>query len=620
MSKTGYYLFDAGINYRDDVIGINELRDANNLHWRGSLERRKGYEERHSTLSTQTGTTQYLASGYQIIDHLRLKTDSGADQHFLFVSMADTAAATNAITVYYTSGLPTATNEPYTPIGITTLTVSSGTTGAGMGHILPWDTDDAFSVVAMDDKVWIGLGDQNPYILFHNGTSWWIHEYPLCLYGNSSVATGSSGNTNGKNIIPGSTLTTNYSDNGDWGGCKFVGAGEGYVYVSDGRTLYWGQSESEIRPDYNVADTGTVASRSSGVHTMNLSTDNPGTPGWGIAQFEGLEEGLQLEAIETYKKYIFLYGNDGIVSFYQRGLYSDDFDKVTETRKGVRGKMIATEKGLFYVGKDGIYGFDGQTATDLSKKIWKHIDLEHSDVTDYDDCTLAYHDGFIWISFPNGTNKEIYVFDPDNIYDDDRGDSHAPAYKYTYTNSTSYTAIGFRNIKEYDNNLYGISSARVHQLDFEGIDGPESTGTSGNAGIPFYMRTGYLDQENPNINKTYRQVIPEVNEGWADGTSGSAGAGVYDFQLAVSVNHSTGIKFRGLSSFIDLEYTTDGGHVSKSLNVPETTAGYILDGNNISVELIGESSNCIPTTADVNIFGFSLDWEAKGRAFEEVSS
>ncbi|KKK81867.1 hypothetical protein LCGC14_2809100, partial [marine sediment metagenome] len=406
-------------------LGINELADDSNIYYRGNLKRRKGYEQHMELATSPTGEagTTWPSSGMQIIDHIRLKTDSGSDQHFIFVSMADTAGATNVITAFVATGMPTGSGTTYDIIG--TATWSSA---YALGQIIPWDTSDPFSAVVMDDKIWVALGDNNPYVLFYGtGSSWQFNEYPLCLYSNDN----NTGRTDGKNIIPGSTETGNYATNGDWNGANFVGAGDGYIYVSDGRTLRWGVSEDKVRPDYGVTLSTETASgivdRSSGVHTLNFSTDYPGTPGWAVNQFTGIEESLKLTDIETYKKYIFLYGNEGVVSFYQRGLYSNDFDKITETHDGVRGKMVATEKGLFYVGKDGIYGFDGETATELSKKIRIHLEGQNTSLpTDYDRCTLAYHDGFIWVSFPDSANKEVYIFDPDHIYDDERGDSHAP--------------------------------------------------------------------------------------------------------------------------------------------------------------------------------------------------
>ena len=55
--------------------------------------------------------------------------------------------------------------------------------------------------------------------------------------------------------------------------------------------------------------------------------------------------------------------------------------------------------------------------------------------------------------------------------------------------------VGFLNLKEYDNNLYGINDKTLYQLDVEGMD--EKT-TAESIGINWKMKSAYHDQENPN--------------------------------------------------------------------------------------------------------------------------
>ena len=74
--KTGYFQFDAGINFRDDNMGINELRDGKNLYWRGNLKKRLGYEQRNE-YCTSISTAQYASSGMYLLDHL--KFDDGSN-------------------------------------------------------------------------------------------------------------------------------------------------------------------------------------------------------------------------------------------------------------------------------------------------------------------------------------------------------------------------------------------------------------------------------------------------------------------------------------------------------------------------------------------------------------
>jgi len=742
--KTGYFQFDAGVNYRDDVMGINELRDGKNLYWRGNLKRRAGYEQRSANLVSGSSDYPYVKGIYE---QVRLETN-GIDQHVVFAGLAGACDGNVAMVLpYYKTGLATATGSSYTQLS--------------SAYAVFWGTGDPINAVVMDDKVWLALGDPNPYIYYSASDGMRMYEYPICKYTNTGTYTGA-------NIIPNTTSTV-AGTNLDWGNTDLVIAGDGYVYISDGKSIFWGISEAGVRSDL-AADfsTWTLADRSSAIKG-NISTAY-GTPGWAVNQFTGLEENLKIVKAETYKKYVFLYGEGGIVSFYQRGLYSNDFDKIVETHEGVTGKLITTEKGVFYVGKDGIYGFDGQAATDLGKKIWPNIKKKHATVpTDFDDCNLAYHDGFVWIFFPH--SGETYVFDPDNIYDDERGDSHAPFYRFEYeknliydgdcestaeptlnhsynvainsswvrtatnfktgsyawilektvaagagegyewlhetndvddlhellpgetydlgfwgwrdtgSNAThgmqlyeyygsswnltqtwalttsgsgaweNYTThftlstrtegirfgpvldnnssdnsfviidqlevkgpIAWRNSLAIDDKLFVTDLRNIYELDVKGKD--DNAHDYWEYGINFDMRSAYLDQEQPNLKKVYRQVIPETNEGIADGTTD----GAHDLQVACSIDHSTGVLHRGIDTGIDLEYTTDIGHVVKTLDVPETTDGYILDGNSMSVEIIGETSNVTPTTGSVDIFGFSLDYDVRQRAKEEVSS
>lgn len=606
--KTYYGLFDGGVNYRDDHMGINELRDVENLYWEGHLKRRLGYETRSANL-TSPDTGNWPSSGLQIVDHIRLNPSSGSDQHFLLVSMADTGGSTDVITAYYCSGIPDSTAESYSIISTSTNST------AGVGGIIPWSTSDPISVTDMDDKVWIALGDDNPYILFYatGGTSWNIHEYPLCLIDNN----GGTGNTDGTNIIPGSTDATT---NAGWDGSKIVGSAGGHMYVSDGRTVYYAVSEGNVRADLWSTYTA-ILDRSSGVH----SGDDDWVPGWGTEQFEGLEKEVKVTQAAPYKKYVFFYGEGGLVSFYLRDLYSKDLDKTVETREGVYGRLVTCEKGLFWVGKDGIYGYDGSVATDLAKKVWPRVEDEHTTIPDdFDECSLAYHDGRIWISFPNGTDADVFTFDPDLIYDDEYGDSHAPMYRFSYTNSTGRTAQPFHLLREYETSLLAVDNSsycRVYKLEAGGKDNESAASTGEFNGIGFDLKTPWYDQDQPNLKKAYRQVVIETNQGLYDGTTDSN----VELYFAASHDFSTGDKNRGITSSGDIDLTNDyGQHAYQTLDIPYSASGsYSLDGNSLSMELIGYGSGIssgVVTTGAVDIYGITLDYGVKNRTVEELST
>jgi hypothetical protein len=495
---------------------------------------------------------------------------------------------------------------------------ATATTGTHAGVIIPY-ISSSIEICQMDDKIWLTHGHRNPFVIFEgNAGSWMCHEYPLCQLGNYGETTITR--ADGKCIIPGGTAASN----GDWDGAKLCVAGGGYVIVSDGKTQYWGLSEGDIRAD-NGATYTAYSDRSSGVHT----TGCPQNPGWGVLQYTGVEENLHIRKASNYNKYYFFYGEGGILSFYLRGLYGNDYEKNIETRTGVYGKIIACDKGVFFVGKDGVYGFDGTSATNISKKIWPQIKAENPNgVSDFAHCSLAYHNGYIWVSFPSGTNKEIYVFDPDLIYDDEHGESHAPFFRYTYTNTSSRTAQGFYDLVSYDNHLYGHGSNPPisYELDVGGKDNETTaTGATYN-GISFQMKTPYYDQENPNVQKVYRQITLEANDGLCDTGTTAARAHV---QVAASVNFSTQANMRAITDTgqIDLEAISSGrGHVYKTIDVPMTSAGYVLDGQTLAIEIIGnasgstDTSSGIVSTGLVAIYGLSLTYDLATRSAEEVTS
>ena len=626
MPKIGYRDFSGGLNYRDDVIAVNELKSGNNLYWEGNLKRRNGYEIRNAELESPD-TGDWPSSGIQIIDYVRLKCASGSDQFFIFGSMQGSGKA-DTITAWYCSGLPNTTNESFTQINNSTHVGSHG-----YGEIIAWSTSDPFSVTPFNDKVWIALGDNNPYVMYYDTSSgiWLIHESPLCLHSNG----GDTGNTDGTSIIPGDTGNLAV-DNGGWGGASIVAASNDYLYVSDGKTVYWAIHEGNVRPDVAIEST-VIDNRASGVINGSTSTSayRPnGDPGWDNSWFSAFGAELLLADAEAHRKYAFFHGEGGIGSIYMRNAGDGDYDIVVETQTGVYGKAILTESGIFFVGKDGIYGYDGLAGTNLSKKIWVQIDGEHSDVpNDFSECSLAYHKGYVFISFPNGTNKEVYRFDPDLIYTDERGDSHVPLYRETYKamqSTGTRSSMDLEILKDYDGHLFGITRSTIGhstkekcveflvELDYGAYD-ELSTG-AGNNGIDWSMQTAFDDQGSPGIRKTYRQAVIETNEDLADGTTG----GAYDVEFTAMIENCTDYTHMGLTTWIDLSYTTGAAHALKTIDIPYSSTGsWALDGNNMSIQLEGKTylttQMTAPTTDAVNIFGIDLDYDVQQRPLEEVS-
>jgi len=100
--KTGYFQFDAGLNYRDDVMGINELRDGKNLYWRGNLKRRAGYEQRSANLVSGSSDYPYVKGIYE---QVRYETN-GIDQHVVFAGLAGACDGNVAMVLPYYKNNP----------------------------------------------------------------------------------------------------------------------------------------------------------------------------------------------------------------------------------------------------------------------------------------------------------------------------------------------------------------------------------------------------------------------------------------------------------------------------------------------------------------------------------
>jgi len=101
--------------------------------------------------------------------------------------------------------------------------------------------------------------------------------------------------------------------------------------------------------------------------------------------------------------------------------------------------------------------------------------------------------------------------------------------------------------------------------------------------------------------------------------SNNTTADIIDLRMGFSVDYSTDVKFRAITDTgeIETEVSTGGGHASVTIDVPFTTAGYVLDGNSMSIEILGETSGC-GVTGDVNIYGYDLNYVLKARPNEEI--
>ncbi|MGQ9610032.1 MAG: hypothetical protein ACUVWN_12055, partial [bacterium] len=264
--KVQYYTFDGGINKRDSITADNELRDVQNLYWEGlNLVRRKGYAARCSTLDISG--VYPSGSVVQIIKHLRFKWDT-LDSYFLFVSVdSDGGSDPDKVVVfYYNGGIPSSA-VTFTPLS--------------SSYALDWDTSKPFSASILKDKVYIGTGKDNPYVLYYD-SGWKIKELPVCTYYND-------GTTRGAGIIPN-------SETDDWSGVYWIASHDHFLYISDKKTVYFAITDEEVDPAKNIK-----SSSSSEIIAGILDA-------WDVTWLFNLDPNANMSAAVPYRNYLFIYG------------------------------------------------------------------------------------------------------------------------------------------------------------------------------------------------------------------------------------------------------------------------------------------------------------------------
>lgn len=551
-----YYMFNAGINYRDNQLAMNELEDGKNVCWAEGLKRRNGYEKRNATLDASAA----YAGGdvLSIIDYTRYKYGSD-EKMFLFVSVDSGGGLTaDKMVVFESSAVPSTASAAFTPLG-------------SAAYALDWTTGTNLSISQLKNKVYMANGEDNPYVLFDNG-GWKTGELLLCENDNSASA-------NGADIIANGSMD-------DWSGSDWLAGFDHFLYVSDGNTMYFGISDKE-------------GDASEGIETGGSTLITGIEESWNVDWYITLDSEADISRATPFQTYLFLIGKEALYHFYNVDFDNYNYGVQRVSDKGVRSNLLVTSGAMFWVGDDGIYGYDGTYIVNLSMKIWDHIEAQHSSIpSDFDDCSLAYFKGYVWVSFPNGTNKEVFVFDPSQIYQDERGNTHAPFYRYLYYTGAAPVAKGFKKLKRIDDQLFAIDGAVLYELEVEAFD--NNSDATNKVPISWYSQSAYIDQENPGLKKTYRKATIET-------------AANMDTTVALTVtfyrDHGEG---SSTTSTLDTTYTGN----QRSYN--ELSVPYNIDGNSISLKVDGAAASCSGTAACM-FYGFTLDYEVLGVSKTEVS-
>jgi hypothetical protein len=544
--RQSHYQFDAGINYKPGaLLAPNELLDAKNLYWDGRLRRRKGYDIRSAALDI----TGVYGSGdvVTLVDQFYYKWGS-TEYYYLFLGVDSGGGSTiDKLMVGYYAGIPDSAK---------TFTI------LGTAYTVAYTAADHLSIDQLKDKVYYTVGKDDPYVLYIDTTPK-VKELPVC-------ATQNDGSTAGASIIANGS-----SD--DWSGTKWLVALSNYLYISDGKTAYFSIADAFGDPAEGIA--GSAATVLSNVQAN-----------WHSQQYIILDVDLNLYEAVGYNEYVFMYGKKGIQHLYNRDFFANDIDKRVISDIGVRSNLLVTTAGMFWIGEDGgLYGTDGLKVSELNSKWKEHIQDDHSAETDYEDCSLAYHDKHVWVTFPNGTDKEIWWFNPVTIYSQGIED-HAPGYRMQYCQGSGASAIAFTKLHkpQESKKLFGIYNKLLWELDTGYFD--YVSGSASKCSISCDFTHFYNDFGAPVNAKQWQGCIIEVDAN-------------IDSIVAVKV---TMARDRGeATSTTSALDTTASGHQRSCI---ELDVPYTLDGNSLSVKIAGDATGKTGSGA-VAFYGYTVDYE-----------
>jgi hypothetical protein len=553
-----FYTFDAGINYRDQNLAMNELRSGTyNVYWTGkALRKRSGYVKRNAALDISSVWASGSIIGIEEYYYYHYRSSATVTEEFDLWTSIDSGGGSTAdkLVLFYVNDLPDSTSESFT------LTESS------TAHGLSWTDGDPISAVVFVDTVWVTNGSDNPYIVGGYDTPY--SEVPIC----------SDYNAGGTSV--GAEIIDNSTSGETWDGCKWLGVQDQFIYLSDNKTMFFGIADQDVYP-HSEMSSSSAATRIDGVQEAMDS-----------AWYFSLAPQSRPDGITVYRDYMFLYGQEDIWHLYHR--YSDTtkagYDKQRISDKGAWSNLCVTPRAAFWVSYDGIYGYDGVNTINLSKKIWPHIEEQHTTIPDnLTNTSVAYHDNKVWISFPDSSAKEIFIFEPDHIYQDNLGDQHAPFYLFTYVDSSD-DAIAFYNLKDYDGHLFATNGSQLYELD---------TGyTDDGQGIDYEGLTAYLDFDNPAFKKTYGRLILEVSP------DDASDVGYWAYRDYGEDSEELGEP--------DVNYTSDE-RVFVEMTVP-----YQIDGNSFSLRFRRIlHTGSVYNTDTWYFYGFSVEAEVKDYAKKE---
>jgi hypothetical protein len=271
--------------------------------------------------------------------------------------------------------------------------------------------------------------------------------------------------------------------------------------------------------------------------------------GWREQDKEYFSEGGLIQAMVPHIDYLAIVLDNAIYGLYGNS-WSDWSTKLLIGTKGTISKrsVCVVNEELYFVARDGIYGWNGSRLLKLSKHIKSF--LETLTVTD---SAAANIRGEYWVSFP--TNGYTLVFDPDTLRLDDVGDGRMSFYRfpdYPVDQFLPYFGAGDTGVLRAYRNL-GIPKTLT--LESGNYDTFSST-----IPIALTFRTKDMAFGNSQQNKIFRRLKMQINQ--ASDTAGATytmihyannqgGQSSYSVNFAVATGSGVDTVFQGIPPGID---------------------------------------------------------------------
>lgn len=300
--------------------------------------------------------------------------------------------------------------------------------------------------------------------------------------------------------------------------------------------------------------------------------------GWREENKEYFTEGGAIQTMLTHGDYLAVMLDNAIYGI--SGNSWDNFaTRIMNNTKGPINKRSAkvVNEEIYFVARDGIYGWNGSRLLKLSKHIQSDIDGLSLTSAAAEKINAEY-----WVSFPS--NSMALIFDPDTYRLDDVGDGRMSFYKFTgyaVNQFLPYTGAGDTG------SLVAIvngTNARLDKLEtntFDYIGGATTT-------IPMVIRTRDMPFGNGQQNKLFRRlklVLGQVT---------LTGGGVY------TIKHYANNAAGEVTASAQYTAATGTGNDITYLGIPPGIDGYTYG------VYLAHDSQC-----DARLLGFSVEVEKR---------